>query len=254
MMKMLVKILLLLFPLQLAAQGMLLNPSMSFGSSTLNNGLVAVWKLEETSGTRNDSKGSNHLTDNNTVLSAAGKLGTAADFEATNSEYLSIADNTDLSTGDIDFTFAFWVRLESKAANMFFATKQAGAGSREFNTQYNSAADRFRFGVSNDGTATVNIDANAFGSPSTATLYFIIVWHDATANTINIQVNDGTVNSTSHTTGVFNSTAAFTIGATSVPASYHDGLIDNVYFWKRVLTTDERTALYGNGNGKDYPF
>ena len=53
MMKMLVKISLLLFPLQLAAQGMLLNPSMSFGGSTLNNSLVAVWELEETSGTRN---------------------------------------------------------------------------------------------------------------------------------------------------------------------------------------------------------
>lgn len=254
MMKMLVKILLMFFPLQLAAQGMLLNPYALGAASTLNNNLIAVWELEETSGTRNDSKGSNHLTDNNTVLSATGKIGTAADFEVTNSEYLSITDNTDLSTGDIDFTLAFWVQLESKSANMFFPTKQAGAGSREFNTQYNSTADRFRFGVSNDGTATVNVDANALGSPSTATWYFIVVWHDATANTINIQVNDGTVNSTSHTTGVFNSTAAFTIGATAVPASYHDGLIDNVYFWKRVLTTDERTALYNSGNGKDYPF
>ena len=254
MMRRSLQILFWLFPLSLAAQGMLLNPSMSFGSSTLNNSLIAVWKLEETSSTRNDSKGSNHLTDNNTVASATGKLGTAADFEVANSEYLSIADNTDLSTGDIDFTFALWVQLESKTANMFFATKQAGAGVREYNTQYNSAVDRFRFGVSNDGTATVNVDASALGSPSTATWYFIVVWHDATANTINIQVNDGTVNSASHTTGVFNSTAAFTLGATGTPASYHDGLIDNVYFWKRVLTTDERTALYNSGNGKDYPF
>ena len=254
MMKMLVKILLLLFPLQLAAQGMLLNPYALGAASTLNNNLIAVWELEETSGTRNDSKGSNHLTDNNTVASATGKLGTAADFEVANSEYLSIADNTDLSTGDIDFTFAFWVQLESKAANMQFINKQGAAGTREYTIGYVISGDRLRFGVSNDGTATTTINADALGSPATATWYFVVVWHDATANTINIQVNNGTTNSVSHTTGVFDGTVAFTMGATATPSTYHDGLLDNVYFWKRVLTADEITALYNGGNGKDYPF
>ena len=248
------KLLFVVFASPLYAQGMLLNPSMSFGSSTLNNSLIAVWKLEETSGTRNDSKGANHLTDNNTVASATGKLGTAADFEVANSEYLSIADNTDLSTGDIDFTFAFWVQLESKAANMQFINKQGAAGTREYSVSYILSGDRIRFGVSNDGTATTTINADALGSPSTATWYFVVVWHDATANTINIKVNDGTTNSVSHTTGVFDGTVAFTMGATATPNTYHDGLLDNVYFWKRVLTAGEMTELYNSGNGKDYPF
>lgn len=254
MIKDLIKIALLIFPFQLAAQGALLNPSMSFGSSTLNNSLIAVWKLEETSGTRNDSKGANHLTDNNTVLSATGKLGTAADFEVATTEYLSIADNTDLSAGDIDFAFALWVQLESKTANMNILSKSGGAGAREYSIAYILSVDRFRFTVSADGTASVNVDANNFGIPATATWYFIVAWHDAAANTINIKINDGTVNSTAHTTGVFNSTALFALGASSVPSSYFDGLIDAVYFWKRVLTADEITALYNSGNGKDYPF
>lgn len=74
-------------------------------SSTLNDNLVAHWKLDESSGTRNDSKGANHLTDNNTVTSAAGKLGDAADFESSNSERLTLADNADMSLGsNSDFT------------------------------------------------------------------------------------------------------------------------------------------------------
>ncbi len=50
---------------------------------------VAHWPLDETSGTRADSVGSNDLTDNNTVLSATGMFGNAADFEATSNEWLS---------------------------------------------------------------------------------------------------------------------------------------------------------------------
>ena len=68
---------------------------------TLPTNLIAYWKLDEASGTRNDSKGANHLTDNNTVTQAVGKVGNAAQFTLANSEYLSIADNADLSAGDI---------------------------------------------------------------------------------------------------------------------------------------------------------
>ncbi|MDA2917638.1 hypothetical protein MYX64_12505, partial [Nitrospinae bacterium AH_259_B05_G02_I21] len=74
--------------------------------------LKAHWKLNEASGTRSDSHGSNDLTDNNTVGQAAGKIGNAADFIRVNSEYLSIADNADVSAGDVDITWALWVWLD----------------------------------------------------------------------------------------------------------------------------------------------
>ena len=43
-------------------------------------GLVSYWALDETSGTRYDSHGSNDLTDNNTVGYTTGVQGNAADF------------------------------------------------------------------------------------------------------------------------------------------------------------------------------
>ena len=68
--------------------------------SDLANSLVAFWKLDEASGQRNDSIGTNHLADNNTVLSAAGKVyPLAATFAADANEYLSIASNAALSAG-----------------------------------------------------------------------------------------------------------------------------------------------------------
>jgi hypothetical protein len=55
------------------------NPGFGFSpntSGTLNTSLTAYWNLDETSGNRADSKGTNTLTDVNTVTSATGKVGT----------------------------------------------------------------------------------------------------------------------------------------------------------------------------------
>lgn len=217
-------------------------------------GLVSWWSLDETSGTRNDSHGTNHLADSNTVLYGTGKISNAADFEATNSEYLSIADNASLRMGDIDFTVCAWIKAESTAASGIVLSKyDYGATQREFQLEVTSGAYA-QFIVSNNGTAITFLQWATFPI-STGTWYFMVAWHDATANTINIQVNNGTALSTAHTTGVLNGTSSFAIGSrfnSGTPISFFDGLVDEVSVWKRVLTADERTWLYNSGNGRAY--
>jgi hypothetical protein len=225
-----------------------------FSHSTLQQSLIAYWRLEETSGTRlddlNGCGGSGcDLTDNNTVTNNTGIIGNAGQFVQANSEYLSHTDNADLSTGDIDFTIATWVYLNSKAGTEHIFAKWGAAGQREYRLIYETAVDRFQFIVSADGTASATRGASSFGSPSLSTWYYIIAWHDSTANTINIQVNNGTVDSTSYSSGVFGSTSILAIGASSAPAGYIDGRIDEVGFWKKVLTSGERTLLYNSGAG-----
>lgn len=216
--------------------------------------LISWWSMDETSGTRNDSHGTNHLTDNNTVLYAAGKQGNAADLEYDNGEYLSIANNASLATGDIDFTFACWVKFESLADGRTVAGKwQLVAGGREWTLVYESS--NIRFYVSSTGSDTISLSG---GAASTGIWYFYVVWHDATANTINIQINNGTPVSASHLSGVYNSGTPLWFGnlitSTGTPLAgyYHDGLIDEASFWKRVLTADERTWLYNGGAGRTY--
>src|SRR5678815_5281605 len=89
----------------------------------LTDSLIAFWELEEASGTRVDAHGANDLSDNATVTSAAGKVGTAADFEVGNSEFLSIVDNPDLSVADIDFTWCAWVNSESLDTTRYILSK-----------------------------------------------------------------------------------------------------------------------------------
>jgi len=226
-------------------------------STALTNNLISYWKLDEASGTRYDSHGTNDLADNGTVTSATGKLGAAGDFEVDNIEYLSIASNSSLNTGDIDFTFSAWVRLESKGANRFIIAKDhITSGQREYALYYSSVADRFRFELHSATDSATNVTANALGSPALSTWYFIVAWYDSAADMMYIQVNNGTVNSAAKGTLQAGSSAEFRIGARQYTGLVQpfDGLIDEVGFWKRVLTSDERTQLYNSGSALPYPF
>lgn len=227
----------------------------SVPDSPLLTSLVAYWKLDESSGTRNDSHGVNHLTDNNTVTSVAGKINNAAEFTAANSESLSILDNAALSMGDIDFTIAAWIYITDKStARVAVAKWNNSANKREYLLWYNNTNDRFTFSVSNDGTTSTNCNADLLGSPATSTWYFVVAEHDSSANRIRIYVDNGAGNEITWSTGVLESDSTFRIGANSQNIQHWNGRIDEVGIWKRLLTSGERTQLYNNGSGTAYPF
>lgn len=223
--------------------------------SALLDNLFAYYALEEASGERTDATGrGNNLTDNNTVTQAVGRVGQAASFASASSESLSRADNADLSSGDIDFTLAVWVFLASKTLPRAVICKGDNVLNNngvEYEILYNSVTDRFRFLIGS-GTSSALVNADNLGIPATDTWYLIVAWHDAIANTINIQVNDGTVDSAADVAGQ-NTTDPFYIGRTEL-GLYMNGRIDEAGLWKRVLTAAERTALYNGGNGVTYPF
>jgi len=230
--------------------------------SSLLTAIFAFWKLEEVSGTRFDEVGSNDLTDINTVTQVAGKVGNAAQFTRANSEGLEIADNADLSVTDQDFSISAWVRLDSKpGGNMSIVVKDdAITPDRGYHLLWNQATDRFRFQVSDDsaGTNLTNIDADNLGAPNIGQFYHIVAWHDSVADTINIVVDDGTIDSAAFTFGTFDNAATFGIGmrSSSGPTRdlFFDGRIDATGFWKKVLTTAERTELNNSNNGIEHPF
>src|SRR3989344_3495434 len=223
---------------------------------SLGTSLNAFWKLDEASGTRSDSVGSNNLTDNNTVTQGTGKVGNAAQFTAANSESLSITDNTALSTGDIDFTIAAWVYLDSVSSTRGIVDKRSAdaAGSIDYSLRYNQLIDRFAFYV-NGVDDTSKAVADNFGSPSISTWYFIVAWYTATDNTLHIQVNNGAENSAASTVTPPDTNGLFQIGKAALASSnFMDGRIDAVGFWKKTLSSSERTALYNSGSGGEYPF
>lgn len=223
--------------------------------STLNADLTAAWPLEEASGTRSDTRGTNHLTNNGGVTQAAGKTGYAAQFTAASSQSLSIADNADTSTGNIDFTITLHVYFDTIPASSFgIVGKWVMAGNQREYLLYKRSDNKLEFVVSSDGAVGTVVAATSASAISATTWYFVRVWHDSVLNTINLQIDNGTPVSTSHSTGVFNGTSAFVLGAFDGAANFHNGRIARVHFWKKVLTTGEATEVYASGAFRMYPF
>src|SRR5262245_58597574 len=85
---------------------------------SLLDSLVSYWKLDEASGNALDAHGSNNLTEGGTggVGTATGKINGGRDFESADSDIFTLADNADLSTGEIDFSFSLWYKPESQSA------------------------------------------------------------------------------------------------------------------------------------------
>jgi len=224
----------------------------------LTAGLEGYWKLDETSGTRYDAHGSNDLTDNNTVTYDTGIISNAGKFQSSSSEYLSHSDNASLSLGsNSSFTLTAWVKVTSPTSKtvQIVGKRPNSENGVEYSLQLSSANPPVPvFEVANGSSkGTVY---NASDTISTSDWNFIVAWHDEAANTINVQLNNGPIRSTSWIGGTQNGTSDLTIGKKCPGCSYYfNGLIDEVGFWKdRVLTADERALLYNGRTAYAYPF
>jgi len=221
--------------------------------TVLLDSLKAYWNMSDA----NDSYSNNNLT-NSGVSFVAGKVGNCGDFESSELDYMSITNNANLDlNGNTDFTISSWFKLESANGTdpRGLITKSATVSMREWYLIGHSGTgfNRASFTTSTDGSTTTSA-TTATNSVQVGNWYMIIAWHNATTDSIYIQINNGSVYQSAFSTGIYNGTGAFTIGKlfTSVVGYYWDGLVDEVAFWKRTLTASERTYLYNNGNGRTY--
>lgn len=215
----------------------------------LTDQLIAYWKLEEASGPRADSAGANTLSDVNTVGQAVGKIGMAAQFIAANSETLEIADNPAMSVGDIDFTFSAWFYIDSLGAGARGILSKDTGASREYGL-YVDAAGNVSWNIFTPASASILV---IFGVVAIQTWHHVMAWHDSTADVIRISINNAAPVSTANTAGVKDGTDPFRIGKQG-GSNFFDGRIDEVGFWKRLLTAPEKVQLYNAGAGLTYPF
>lgn len=82
-------------------------------------GLTGYWKLDELSGIRFDSHGSYDLSEVGSVGSTAGALNNAAEFFASELDFLSNA-SPDLGTHSGSFSFSTWVKMVNLGEGVIF--------------------------------------------------------------------------------------------------------------------------------------
>lgn len=213
---------------------------------------ISWWEMEETSGTRVDSHGSNDLTDVNTVGYDTGISGNAADLEKGNSETLSISDASqsglEFSTS---FSFSFWYKPESITAGDQLFSKGATSGTRSY--QFNL------FSSTVPAWATWNTSDASVQRGWTITAlvpgnwYHFVLIHNLAGGSAELYVNGSSAGTqTGFATNMKDGSADFRIGSWGGNSNYLDGLIDEFAVWARALTSDEVAELYNSGSGISY--
>jgi len=207
--------------------------------------LEAYYKLDEASGNRSDSVGSNTLTDVNTVPGVAGIINDGADFESSNAEHLSTS--TPFTTATTDFSISMWYKPESIGA--YQSLIQNGRQANFWNILITSGGV-FEF-----------FEDNIAEYPSTSTLtagnwyHLVAVKSSNGAGNMQYYVNGASAGTASVGTITTPTTAAY-LGAYTANGSsfvyYTDGILDEVGIWSRSLTSGEVSDLYNSGAGLGY--
>jgi hypothetical protein len=190
-----------------------------------SSGLLAFWKLADTS----DSSGNEKtLTNNNSVAFVAGKIGDAAEFSGSNS--LTRSMSVDFSE---DFTVSLWCKPADVATYGVLLFGQAGG----------------RWNIAYTGSASIDVNNGSTSFLNAAALpdqwHHVVTTRNST--TTKMWLN-GEVVAQDDNQGV---SAANTIylGSADNNTFRYTGLLDAVGIWERVLSDAEIAALWNSGSG-----
>lgn len=219
---------------------------------SLLTGLSSHWQLNEGAGaTGIDIHDSNPLTTVTNVGAVAGHIGGARSFTIAGSSILSGADSANLSVGNEDFTIAVWVNFDSVTDFQALVSKYDGTvNGSEYIIAYSNVANAFRWVVFDGAGGVGAINATTFGTPLTGVWNFVVAWYDSVADLVNIQINNGAIDSAAYALGSNDGVNPFALGLRGdLPL---DGALDSLSFWRRTLTVQERSDLWNGGAGLDY--
>lgn len=212
--------------------------------TTLNNGLLAAWKFEESSGNRSDATGTGHtLVPAGAVTRASGKVGYAAEFGHTTTDYFDAALSGDLAASSGDFYLALWFYTDALSDDhtIFY---------------YGVPGDVFEYrAVFSDDTIIFQVNSlgDSIQTPITPGEWHLLeFWYDSIGEQINLAVD----------TGQDSVRVSFIITVPGATLRVGDRMpwdggpivkLDAMAIWNRVLTSNERAALWNDGLGRELP-
>lgn len=163
----------------------------------------------------NDLIGGHTATDTSMSYSSGGWFQDMANFKASTSSEISIADASDLSFGNgtvnFDFTFNFFVRFDSFNAGVTYLISKYGSGglNREYFMYYNPNNQTFRMRFTKQSTgATFDFTSSAVGSFTTGILYMVTFSYVASTNTGTFYLDAVDIGGNSGTTLVLENTSS----------------------------------------------
>lgn len=212
--------------------------------STLSNGLVGYWKMDESSwnGTASEvvdaSGNGNNGTAANGPTTAAGKFGNSGGFDGTDDK-INISDSTSLNPG-AQITMSSWIKPTSVGGYRRILAKST---SRDYVFMFNTDGKLLtQFSIANQA-----VYAGSTTTLTTNRWYHVSATYDGRAIRIYI---DGVLDSTTLATGTIdNHGGVLNIGWDPASGSPFYGSIDETRIYNRALSPAEVSQLYNFAPG-----
>lgn len=224
----------------------------TYGRNAVWSDFLSVYHLEESSGNRIDSTGRQTLTDFNTVLSATGQIGVAADFESANSEYLSagVGGFANAINGATVVSVSCSVKPESYpsggANGCFFNACVGGNNGGLFLGTF----DTNKIRVGGRSRSADAFQSTSYTNGAATTFFTIYATWDFPNDKIRLtydgtQVYDTTVSFGNSSFTVASPTIIDSLGNQN-SVNYYDGLLDEVRIYLGEHSANWRTTQHHN--------
>ena len=210
--------------------------------STLLTGILAYWKMDETSGTvTSDSVGTYNGTVNSGVnINQTGKINKAYDFTNTGFDTVEFGD-VPIST---DMTINFWINKSTLPTGEFI---------------FNKYTSNYDVGLYIESGALVHFSLFPVGTPfNPSSLYDSGVWTmitlKKTGTTWEIFKNGVSKENIIHISGTAQTDFRFGNRGAGGDVFGLSANLDEFGIWNRALSNTEITDLFNGGTGLSYPF
>jgi hypothetical protein len=219
--------------------------------SPLLTGLFAVYKAESNA---NDSLGLNNATAVGGLTYIAGKSGNGFKFNGTNAQVL-IGDG---AMNKNTFTYAFWVKMPTTSVGYGIIFSNFTNITNQYYYGIRMTAYQTSFGFAGFQGVGTSFSITG-GTIDTSKYQLVLVEHTTTSHKLWVD-NVNVATDTQNITIAYESDNKPSIGIEqrtrgtiyNYPIDTNT-IIDESYFYDRILTTQEKTDLYNAGAGKFYP-
>ena len=230
--------------------------SLSLALDTVCDELYAYWRLEE-SGTvdRVDVRGKNDVTPSASLPNEAGVIGNQANFQGTQILNGATSDPELINfDGSQDFSIVLWCHHDSANQDDGLVSKYDEDVSKiQYGVTSRGTVNRHRFIVSSNGTIAGSSTAQSTVAIVGGQDHFIVADYNSSTGDIRISVDRETPVVVNHGTTIFQNDLVLQLGNIRFLSAnqIHDGGLDEVLIYGRILTDDEADALYNGGSGVD---
>lgn len=217
----------------------------TYGSQAVWSDYEAVYHCRDAGYTDSSANGYNLGPGTAPALSTSGKVGGGYDFEATSSQYLTLADascaNLEIAGSQ---TWQTWINLESHKAQRILSKSNSadhiiymGASTSGYTSHFLLSGLTTNFFVRDDSLEL-----------SLATWYMLHARYDSAATTLAILRNGGNKVSVTASGSASDTNGDFRLGANNTPGDYFDGLMDEIRIRDSALSDDWIATEYANQN------